>query len=285
LSWYRQRMKIDKKIGFMQGRLSPMVGNKIQAFPSKYWFKEFKIAKSMGINLMEWTIDQNKLYKNPLLTEIGRNKIRLLSKKFNIKIESLTGDCFMQSPFWKFKSYKKEKLKKDFVNIIQASSQVGIKKIVVPLVDNGSLQNLSQQKTIIKFMKKITKILKKNKQMILFELDKEPIKVNNFISKFDSKYFGINYDIGNSASLGFDPKKEFTTYGKRIKNVHIKDRVYKGNSVKLGCGNANFRRVFSLFSKNKYKGNYILQTARAKNNRNHVVEIEESLRKIKKWIQ
>ena len=74
-------MKIGKKIGFMQGRLSPMVGNKIQAFPSKNWFKEFKIAKSIGISLMEWTVDQNKLYKNPLFTDTGRNKIQSLSKK------------------------------------------------------------------------------------------------------------------------------------------------------------------------------------------------------------
>ncbi len=278
-------MKIGKKIGFMQGRLSPKVGNKIQAFPSKNWFKEFKIAKSIGISLMEWLIDQNTLYKNPLMTETGRNKIQSLSKKFNIRIESLTGDCFMQSPFWKFKKYKRQKLQNDFLNIIQASSQVGIKKIIVPLVDNGSLQNLSQQKIILKFMKNITKILKKNKQMILFELDMGPKKANNFISKFNSKYFGINYDIGNSASLGFDPKKEFITYGKRIKNVHVKDRVYKGNSVKLGNGNANFEKIFFLFSKIKYKGNYILQTARAKNNRDHVVEIEENLAKIKKWIQ
>ena len=268
----------------MQGRLSSMIGNKIQAFPSKNWFKEFKIAKSIGISLMEWTIDQKNLYKNPLLTETGRNKIQLLSKKFDIRIESLTGDCFMQSSFWKFKNHKRQKLQKDFLNIVKASSQVGIKKIIVPLVDNGSLQNLSQQKIILKFMKNITKILKKNKQMILFELDMGPKKANNFISKFNSKYFGINYDIGNSASLGFDPKKEFISYGKRIKNVHIKDRVYKGNSVKLGYGNANFEKVFSLFSKIKYRGNYILQTARAKNNRDHVVEIEESLRKIKKWI-
>ena len=121
--------------------------------------------------------------------------------------------------------------------------------------------------------------------MVLFELDMGPKKTNNFISKFNSKYFGINYDIGNSASLGFDIKKEFISYGKRIKNVHIKDRVYKGDSVKLGYGNANFEKVFSLFSKIKYRGNYILQTARAKNKKDHIEEIEESLRKIKKWIQ
>ena len=166
-------MKIDKKIGFMQGRLSPMVGNKIQAFPSKNWFKEFKIAKAIGISLMEWTIDQKNLYKNPLLTETGRNKIQLLSKKFNIRIESLTGDCFMQSSFWKFENYKRQKLQKDFLNIVKASSQVGIKKIVVPLVDNGSLQNLSQQKIIIKFMKNNVFSIEVYSATILFFVDVE----------------------------------------------------------------------------------------------------------------
>ena len=154
----------------------------------------------------------------------------------------------------------------------------------MPLVDNGSLQNFSQQKVLINFMKNITKMLKKNKQKILFELDMRPKQVKHFISKLDSKYFGINYDIGNSASLGFDPKEEFTSYGKRISNVHIKDRVYKGNSVKLGFGNANFKKVFSLFAKIRYRGNYILQTARAKNNRDHAAEIKESLQKVKRWI-
>ena len=82
--------------------------------------------------------------------------------------------------FGNLKNIRDKNFKDDFLNIIQASSQVGIKKIIVPLVDNGSLQNSSQQKIIIKFMKNITKILKKNKQMVLFELDMGPKKTNNF---------------------------------------------------------------------------------------------------------
>jgi len=277
-------MKIDKKIGFMQGRLSPMVGKKIQAFPFKNWKQEFKTAKLIGFKLMEWTIDQKKLYKNPLLTKEGRNKIKYLSKKYNIKIESLTGDCFMQAPFWKFKKYKRKKLQKDFLNIIESSSKIGIKKIIVPLVDNGSLNNFYQQTVFINFMKNVVKNLKKNKQTLLFELDMNFKKAKKFISKFDPKYFGINYDIGNSAALGFNPEKELLSYGIRIKNVHIKDRIYMGNSVKLGQGNADFKKIFSLFSKIRYKGNYILQTARSKNNINHEKELIHNLKKVKKWI-
>ena len=73
-----------------------------------------------------------------------------------------------------------------------------------------------------------------------------PKQVKHFISKLDSKYFGINYDIGNSASLGFDPKEEFTSYGKRISNVHIKDRVLNGGPVTLGKGNADFVKFFNI---------------------------------------
>ena len=32
-------------IGIMQGRLSPMVGDKIQCFPEKFWKAEFLLLK------------------------------------------------------------------------------------------------------------------------------------------------------------------------------------------------------------------------------------------------
>jgi hypothetical protein len=34
-----------KNYGIMQGRLSPLIQGKIQAFPEKYWQNEFKILK------------------------------------------------------------------------------------------------------------------------------------------------------------------------------------------------------------------------------------------------
>ena len=55
------------KIGFMQGRLSPLVGNQIQAFPFDYWLDEFPLAKDLGFKCMEWTLDYPKLHQNPLL--------------------------------------------------------------------------------------------------------------------------------------------------------------------------------------------------------------------------
>ena len=62
---------------------------------------EFQIASEIGFYKIEWTLDAVGLYENPLLTASGQSEIRSLSKKFGVKLVSVTGDCFMQEPFWK----------------------------------------------------------------------------------------------------------------------------------------------------------------------------------------
>ena len=59
------------------------------------------------------------------------------------------------------------------------------------------------------------KFLKKKIQ-ILFESDFNPKKLKNLANKFDD-LFGINYDLGNSASLGYDINEEFESYFEFIK--------------------------------------------------------------------
>jgi len=251
----------------MQGRLSPQDGKKIQSFPWRSWINEFKKGRDLKFMIIEWTLDYKNLYKNPLMTQDGRKKIKFLMKKYNFIIPSLTGDCFMQRPFWKANKQERKILQNDFLNILESSSLVGIKKIVLPLVDNGRIENKKQKKILINFLKKINSFLKKKNIQILFESDFEPKTYLKFVKQFNKNFFGINYDTGNSASLGFDPEKEILTYGKLIKNIHIKDRKFKGKTVPLGFGDADFKAIFKNLYKIKYKGNYILQTARSSTHR------------------
>ncbi len=261
-------------IGFMQGRLSPIQGKKIQSFPWKSWKKEFQIGRKLNFRILEWTLDFKKLYSNPLMTDYGQKEIRHLCSKYNFKILSLTGDCFMQKPFWKTSSTKKYKLQNDFLNIINQSGKLGIKFIILPLVDNGKIESHKQEMILINFLKKINPILRTSKIKILFETNFKPKKYLKFIKKFDRKFFGINYDIGNSASYGFNPNEEISLYGKYVNNVHIKDRLYNGKTVPLGQGNADFMSVFKKLKQISYKGNFILQGARSKNNQ-HALVIKE----------
>ncbi len=76
------------------------------------------MIKDIGIKYIEWTLDYKNLYLNPIFTKSGVNKINFLKKKNKIKVLSLTGDCFMQKPFWKFK--KNKNLINDLLNILKA---------------------------------------------------------------------------------------------------------------------------------------------------------------------
>ncbi len=105
--------------------------------------------------------------------------------------------------------------------------------------------------------------LTKNNLQVAFESDFDDKELARFIERLNPSLFGINYDIGNSAALGFDPVEEINSYGKRIVNVHVKDRELGGTTVPLGTGNAHFEKVFASLYEVGYTGNYILQTARA----------------------
>ena len=268
--------KLINRIGFMQGRLSSIVDGKIQSFPWEEWEKEFERAFEIQLSIMEWTLDYQELRKNPLMTVQGREKINNLSKKYNLSIPSLTGDCFMQKPFWKTIKSDNSNLVCDLENILEASKKVGIKMILIPLVDSGKIENLTQENLFVDVCLSMQSFLKNNQMFLIFESDYPPDKLSKFIDRFPSEQYGINYDIGNSAALGFNPLNEFDKYGDRIINVHVKDRLLNGGTVRLGEGFANFENVFENLKTIKYKGNYILQTARSSSNL-HYEELKVNL--------
>ena len=254
-------MLTKPSIGFIQGRLSPITNNRIQQFPWDTWQNEFSIASKNDINLIEWTIDTFKFYLNPLINLNQWEEINTIASKNNILIPSVTCDYFMENPPWKSDI---DLIKKGIIAIFQGMKNISAKILVVPLVDNSSLLDSSNADTVKNlFINLIPEMIQNNIQ-IAFECDLNPEELLYFISEFDKNYFGINYDIGNSASLGFDPNKEFEAYGSRITNVHVKDRKINGPTIPLGEGDAEFLRIFGLLHEVNYQGNLILQTARSK---------------------
>lgn len=254
---------MESRIGFMQGRLSPLVNGRIQSFPWKFWQREFAAAQHIGFGLMEWTLDQERLYENPLFTSGGQDEIRALCARHAIEIPSLTGDCFMQAPFWKAPVEQRLGLENDFIAIANACKTIGIAYIVVPLVDNGRPENREEENLLVGFLQERAEFLASRQLRVILESDYGPVELARLIDRLEPTIFGINYDIGNSAALGYVPQEEFAAYGERILNVHVKDRVLGGTTVPLGTGSADFEAVFNELGHMNYRGKFILQTARA----------------------
>lgn len=227
------------------------------------------MAHSLNLQLMEWTIDSERFDENPLITLTGQHAIRSLLESHEMTIPSVTCDYFMENPFWKA---GRAESKNELIKIIEGMGSIHAQHLVIPLVDNSSLpEDLEGEAK--DFFSELVEILNYNNVLIAFESDFSPKKLEEFISDFDSQFFGINYDMGNSASLGFIPEEEFAAYGDRIINVHVKDRIRFGNTVPLGTGDTDFKSVFLGLKELSYGGNYILQAARDQNG-NHAEAVE-----------
>jgi len=248
------------RIGFMQGRLSPVIDGRIQAFPAPYWRAEFAAAAALGLRCLEWTIDHEDIAENPVMSPAGRAEILDLARRHGVTVQSVTGDCFMQAPFWKTEGTD---LPREFAAVAEACGALGARILVVPLVDNGSLQEPEQHRRLFDGMASLTPRLRELNLMVAFELDLPPAEQAGFIAAYPADCFGICYDIGNSAALGWDPAEEIRLLHPRIVNVHVKDRLRGGGTVPLGEGAAQLGTVFRLLRRAGYAGDYILQTARA----------------------
>jgi hexulose-6-phosphate isomerase len=251
------------RLGFMQGRLSPLVDGRIQAFPWGHWREELPAAAKLGLGLIEWTLDHERLAENPLMTGKGRAEVRALSSRHGVRVCALTGDLFMQAPFWKAKGAACEQLLAELDRVLDACGDLGIGIVVVPLVDNGSLTTAAQAQSLAAGLLPRAEAIARRGIVVAFESDFPPDRLAAFIAGYPALAFALNYDIGNSAALGFDSGAEIAAYAPRIAHVHVKDRIRGGTTVPLGTGNADLPRAIGLIERSGYRGNYVLQTARA----------------------
>jgi L-ribulose-5-phosphate 3-epimerase len=96
------------------------------------------------------------------------------------------------------------------------------------------------------------------------ETDLGPADFAALLARVGHPLLRVNYDTGNSASLGYDPAEEVAAYGELIASVHVKDRVRGGGTVPLGEGHARIREQLGLLRKRGYSGDLVLQVARGR---------------------
>jgi L-ribulose-5-phosphate 3-epimerase len=249
-------------IGVMQGRLLPKYMERYQAHPVGYWREEFFIAARLGLDSIEFILDLNDIEKNPLMDEAGLEAIRTVSLETGVLVRSICADYFMEVPIHStFIAVVRQSL--DTLHQLMANaSQLGVRDIVVPCVDQSSLLDKAGRS---RFATNIGPVIKQAENLsinICLETDLPPDLFGELLNGFKSLNVTVNYDTGNSAALGYDPAEELRTYGARISDIHIKDRIRGGGSVELGTGAVDFDAFFSALSGLDYGGPFIMQAYR-----------------------
>lgn len=252
--------------GIMQGRLTPPNNRGIQFFPFENWKEEFELAEKIGLQEIEWIFDYDKYTDNPLWFEAGCEEIKSTVKETGVCIRSVCFDYFMRRPFFKYSDLDISIVRKEnvaiFSKILCQMAKIDACLIEVPLVDNSSVKSKKEEQMVIEFLIQMAREAEQYSICIGIESDYPPVEFREFLKQMDSPNIVANYDSGNSSGLGYDPEEEILSLGKYLYNLHVKDRVCHGTTVKLGTGSADFDKVFSSLCKIKYQNSIILQAAR-----------------------
>jgi L-ribulose-5-phosphate 3-epimerase len=253
---------MNNKLGVMQGRLVKKYMGRYQAHPLGYWEQEFYIAQDIGIDCIEFILDFNNADINPLLTTNGLNKISSITNKTNVDVLTVCADYFMEAPLHSNDVNVSINSQKILSKLVLNADRIGITDIVLPCVDQSSLKS---EKLINVFVEKLNPIveLAENKNInISLETDLAPKEFAALLNRFKSDRITVNYDVGNSASLGYDLVDELDAYGSQITDIHIKDRKLGDGSIELGKGDADFPLFFQKLKEFDYHGPFIMQAYR-----------------------
>jgi len=244
----------------MQGRLTE--SDQLDFFPAETWREEFKIAKEIGFNAIEWGFATTHWENNPILSRTGRRDIRRLIKDSNIPIPSVCGYYFADNGFTGKDAKEHARV---LTNLIASSADIGANRIIIPFLGQNDIKSEKQKEEILIRLQPCLALAKKYNVEIAFETVLPAIELNAWIRRFNNPYVKVCYDIGNcTAVFGNSVPEEIKILGDLITSVHIKDKKFGArDTLILGNGDTDFEGIFVSLKEINFGGTLILEAARS----------------------
>lgn len=256
-------------LGVMQGRLSPKVEGRYQSHPQAHWRGEFALAATLGLRCIEFIVDTPSLGNNPMLRSGGADEVRAVVEESGVRVLSLCADCFMDLPLHDATPARRAQAWELLGRLLESSARVGVADIVIPCVDASSLAVAASSLSVaagaparlVEVLRQAAPLARALGIRLALETDLGPRDFAALLAGLPAE-ITVNYDIGNSAALGFAPAEELAAYGDRLSSVHVKDRLLGGGSLALGTGAADFAAFFAALAATEFRGPFIMQAYR-----------------------
>lgn len=252
----------DAGLYTMQGRLGAPEAGRFQSFPRQGWRLEIERAAQIGLRGIEWIYDLFGEGANPLETAAGREELRGLLARQGVSVVSICADYFMDRPLLRCSAAENAELLERLEWLLGICPELGVGRVVLPFVDASSIRGETERDQVVADLRQVLPVAERQGVELHLETDLAPEAFRALLLMLDHPLVKVNYDAGNSASLGYRPEQEFAAYGPRIGSFHIKDRRRGGTTVPLGEGDADFRSLREQLLKHDYRGDFVLQVAR-----------------------
>ena len=250
------------RIGIMEGRLFPPEAGRFQSFPREHWADEYLLAAQASLDCIEWIYDIYGADVNPLATDAGVEQMKLLSKQHGVQVLSLCADYFMDKPLVRANPVELAERLATLKWLMERCKLLGMNRIVIPFVDASRIDTDEEFEGVCATLSGLLPVAADTGIEIHLESSLPPKRFAELLARLPHPMLKVNYDSGNSSSLGFKVQDEFSAYGKRIGSLHIKDRLLGGNTVPIGKGDADFPALAASLKSIGYSGDFILQVAR-----------------------
>lgn len=249
-------------VAIMQGRLVPPLDGRIQCFPRDRWRDEFALAADAGLDAIEWIFDAFGLDVNPIATDEGIQELLALTDETGVAIRSICADYFMERPLLRARAGEIEDRIEILAWLLRRGASLGVTRVVLPFVDASRIGSDEELRSVAATLGRVLPVAEETGVELHLETSLAPEPFSDLLTRQPHAAVKVNYDSGNSASLGYRPRDEFAAYGARVGSVHIKDRVLGGSTVPLGSGDADFGGLFACLDDVGYEGDFVLQVAR-----------------------
>ena len=254
------------RVTIMQGRLLPSTPGKFQCFPRDNWHDEFVAASAVGLDGIEWIYDSHGVGANPLETEPGVECLKGLQGRHGVGVFSLCADYFMDWPLLRVPDEHRSERLERLIWLLGRCGRLAIQRVVLPFVDASRIETAGDVDIVVECIQRGLPTAMANHVELHLETALGPAEFAALLERLNHPLVKVNYDSGNSASLGYRPHDEFQAYGSRVGSVHIKDRVRDGGTVPLGTGSTDFAALGECLKAIGYQGDFVLQAARGEPN-------------------
>ncbi len=246
----------------MQGRLCAPEEGRFQSFPRTAWEREIELAPRVPLRGIEWIYDLYGEGANPLENAAGRQRLSVKLARAGVQVVSICADYFMDCPLVHPDAQTRLQRQDRLKWLIGLCPELAIQRIVLPFVDASRIADRATADAVLNVLHAVLPQAQAAGVELHLETDMGPAEFRAFLQEIQHPLVKVNYDSGNSSSLGYKPAEEFAAYGERIGSFHIKDRVLGGKTVPLGQGSADFTSLRAGLLDIDYRGDFVLQVAR-----------------------
>lgn len=223
---------------------------------------------SVGYTAIELMCDTPHAF--PPLSAEKINSIKKILQENQMEISNLNGFMMcavsdFHHPSWIEKNQKDRNIRIQHTKYcIELASKLGVK--TVSTEPGGPLLGLSEKEGLELFydgLNEVIPVAEKNNVTLLIEPEPGLLIENssqflNFMSRFNTKYLGLNFDVGHFFCVGEKPDKLIKTLADFISHIHLEDIAESREHKHLipGHGAIDLKNVFDAISDIDYK-NYI----------------------------